>query len=59
MQTNYAVALALVLGIGAGSSAVEVLHAQLKPPVYIVTEIAVSELSGYANEYAPRAQAIS
>ena len=52
MQTNYA--LAAVLGIGTGSSAMQILHARIKPPV---TEIAVSELSGYANEYAPRAQA--
>ena len=57
MRSHYAVALAVVLGIGAGGAAVQVLHAQAKPPVYIVTEIAVSELSGYANEYAPRAQA--
>ena len=59
MRTHYAVALAVVLGIGAGRvvPAMQILHAQLKPPVYIVTEIAVSELSGYANEYAPRAQA--
>jgi uncharacterized protein (DUF1330 family) len=57
MRAHYAVALAVVLGIGAGGSAMQVLRAQAKPPVYIVTEIAVSELSGYANEYAPRAQA--
>ena len=56
MRAHYAVALAVVLGIGAGGSAMQVLRAQTKP-VYIVTEIAVSELSGYANEYAPRAQA--
>ena len=34
MQTNYALALA-VLGIGTGSSAMQILHARIKPPVYI------------------------
>jgi len=57
MRTRHAVALAIVLGIGLGGAAVQVLHAQAKPPVYIVTEIAIRELSGYAIEYAPRAQA--
>ena len=32
------------------------LHAQSKPPVYVVTEIAVRNIPGYVNEYAPRAQ---
>jgi uncharacterized protein (DUF1330 family) len=35
----------------------ETLHAQAKPPVYVVTEIAVRNVSGYVNEYAPVAQA--
>lgn len=57
MRTQIAIVLGVVLGIGLGVTAVQVLHAEAKPLVYIVTEIAVSELSGYANEYAPRAQA--
>ena len=57
MRTQYAVALAIVSEIVLGGAAVQVLHARAGPPVYIVTEIAVSELSGYDNEYAPRAQA--
>jgi uncharacterized protein (DUF1330 family) len=57
MRAQYAAALAMVAGIGLGGAAMQALHAQGKPPVYVVTEIAVNELSGYDNEYAPKAQA--
>ncbi len=57
MRTQYAVALAMLAGVGLGGAAMHELHAQAKPPVYVVTEIAVRNVSGYVNEYAPRAQA--
>jgi uncharacterized protein (DUF1330 family) len=57
MRTLYAVALAALMGVGFGIVAMQTLHAQGKPPVYVVTEIAVSDHGGYINEYAPRAQA--
>ena len=39
-----------------GAAATHELHAQSKPPVYVVTEIAMRNIPGYVNEYAPRAQ---
>jgi uncharacterized protein (DUF1330 family) len=57
MRTYYAVALALIAGIGLGAAATYKLHAQARPPIYVVTEIAVRNIPGYLNEYAPRAQA--
>jgi uncharacterized protein (DUF1330 family) len=57
MQTRYAVALAMLAGAGVGAAATQTLHAQAKPPVYVVTEIAVRNIPGYVNDYAPRAQA--
>ena len=57
MRMLYAVALAALMGVGFGIVAMQTLHAQGKPTVYVVTEIAVSDHSGYINEYAPRAQA--
>src|ERR1700733_4713176 len=47
---------ALLVGIVLGAVATHELHAQSKPPVYVVSEIAVRNIHGYVNEYAPRAQ---
>jgi uncharacterized protein (DUF1330 family) len=38
MKTSYAIALAILAGVG-GAAAVQTLHAQGKPPVYVVTDI--------------------
>ena len=57
MRKQYAVALPMLAGVGLGGAAMQGLHAQAKPPVYVVTEIAVRNIPGYVNEYAPRAQA--
>jgi hypothetical protein len=57
MRKQYAAALAMLAGVGLGGAAMQGLHAQAKPPVYVVTEIAVRNIPGYVNEYAPRAQA--
>jgi uncharacterized protein (DUF1330 family) len=56
MRTRYAVALAVVIGFGLGAVAVQGLHAQAKPPVYVVAEIDVTNLDAYTKEYAPKAQ---
>ncbi len=57
MKTQYAVALAIVAGFGFGAVATQGLHAQTKPPVYMVAEIDVMNPEGYAKEYLPPAQA--
>ena len=57
MKTQYTVGLAVIVGIGLGAVAVEGLHAQAKPPIYFIAEIDVTNLDGYAKEYAPRAVA--
>ncbi len=56
MKTQYAIALAVLSGLG-GAAAVQGLHAQVKPPVYLVTEINVTNPEAYGNEFAPKAQA--
>jgi len=57
MKTRYAVALAMLAGIGLGAVAVQGLHAQLRVPTYYIAEIEVTNLDGYLKEYEPRAQA--
>jgi uncharacterized protein (DUF1330 family) len=59
MRIKYAVALSLLAGVTIGAAAVQGLHAQAKPPVYIVSEITIDDgkLDTYMKEYAPLAQA--
>jgi uncharacterized protein (DUF1330 family) len=47
----------MLAGFGLGAMAVQGLHAQAKAPIYIVTEIDVTNLPDYVNDYAPRVQA--
>ena len=57
MNRYFTVGLAMLAGVGLGAAAVQGLHAQGKPPVYLVTEIDVSNVDAYVKEYAPLAQA--
>jgi uncharacterized protein (DUF1330 family) len=57
MKTLVTVALAMLTGVAVGAAAVQNLHAQSKPPVYLITEIDVTDPEKYAKEFAPRAQA--
>ena len=53
MKTQYALALALLTGVGIGAAAIQGLHAQAKPVAYVIAEIDVSNQDGYAKEYLP------
>ena len=55
MKMSYVVGLTLVAGVAMGAGAVQVLHAQAKPPVYMIAINEVSNPEGYAKEYAPAA----
>ena len=59
MKVQYKMALAIVAAFGLGGAVVEGLHAQAKakPPVYVITEIDVTNLDAYMKEYVPQAQA--
>jgi uncharacterized protein (DUF1330 family) len=56
MKVGYGIALATAAGALVGGSAVETLHAQAKPPIYMVAVNEVSNQDGYAKEYLPDAQ---
>jgi uncharacterized protein (DUF1330 family) len=58
MKIHHTIALTMLVGVGLGATAVEVLHAQAKPPVYLVNEIDVTNPEAYLKDYAPRAQAV-
>jgi uncharacterized protein (DUF1330 family) len=53
MKTNYKVAIALVAGAAIGGAAIQGLHAQAKPPAYVVVEIDVSNQDAFMKEYSP------
>jgi uncharacterized protein (DUF1330 family) len=55
VKTLYVVALASLTGIALGAVAVQGLHAQVKPPAYVIAEIDVIDQEGYAKEYQPAA----
>ena len=57
MKTYLAVSFGMVAGMALGGFAVQGLHAQAKPPVYLVTEIDVTNPEAYGKEFAPKAQA--
>ena len=38
MRTRYAVALSILVGGAIGGAAVQTLHAQIKPPVYLIAQ---------------------
>jgi uncharacterized protein (DUF1330 family) len=47
----------MLAGALLGAGAIQGLHAQAKSPVYVVSEITVTNVDAYAKEYAPLAQA--
>jgi len=57
VKTKYTVALSMLAGVAVGAVAIQGLHAQAKPPVYLVTEIDVTNPDAYGKEFAPKAQA--
>jgi uncharacterized protein (DUF1330 family) len=57
MRTNYKVAIALVAGAAIGGAAIQGLHAQTKPPVYVVGENTVTNADAYTKEFVPLARA--
>ncbi|AMN44192.1 DUF1330 domain-containing protein [Rhodoplanes sp. Z2-YC6860] len=57
MKSYLGFGIALLAGAALGASGISALRAQNKAPVYLVTEISVSNPDAYGKEYAPKAQA--
>ena len=55
MKTNYKIAIALVAGTALGAAAVQGLHAQAKPPAFVVAEIDVTNQEAFVKEFTPLA----
>ena len=57
MKQYFGLGLGLLAGTVLGAAAVTGLNAQAKPPIYLVTEIDVTNPEAYGKEFAPKAQA--
>jgi len=55
MKTRCTVALSVLAGVAVGAAAVQALHAQAKPPAYVIAEIDVTNVEPYDKEYVPPA----
>jgi uncharacterized protein (DUF1330 family) len=55
MQSHIKIGLGVLSGFALGAMAVQALHAQAKPPAYVISEIAVTNADAYAKEYVPLA----
>lgn len=51
MKTSYIIASSVLAGIAIGAAAIQGLHAQAKPPAYVIAEIDVANMEGYSKEY--------
>ena len=58
MSVQCKIGLAMLSCVAIGALASEALHAQARPPAYLIGQIDVSDPSGYANEYLPQARKI-
>jgi uncharacterized protein (DUF1330 family) len=58
MKPRFSIAVTMLVGMGLGALTVEGLHAQSKPPVYLIGQIEVTNPEGYAKEYIPKAREI-
>ena len=50
MKSQIRVGVALLSGIAVGAAAVQALHAQVKPPGYLIADVTVTDEEGY-KEY--------
>src|SRR5271154_3488784 len=58
MTTKYTLTLAMLAGVGIGAAAVQVLHAQTKPPAYAVVELEVQNPDEFTKEFLPLASKV-
>jgi uncharacterized protein (DUF1330 family) len=56
MKRGWIAALSMLAGIALGAVAIQTLHAQAKPPVYMIAINEISNQEGYTKEYVPPAQ---
>jgi len=56
MRTTQVIVVSIIAGIALGAGLVEALHAQSKPPAYVVGEINVTDPEGFAKDFSSLAR---
>jgi uncharacterized protein (DUF1330 family) len=56
MKTRFTIAVSMLTGAVLGGAAIQGLHAQAKPPVFMIAINEVRDQEGYTREYVPPAQ---
>jgi uncharacterized protein (DUF1330 family) len=56
MKTRYTVALSMIAGAALGGAAIQGLHAQAKPPAYVITHTEVADQAAF-NEFSSKTPA--
>lgn len=59
MKKHYAVALAVLIGFAIGAIVVQGVHAQKKPPIYLIEEIQVNNQDAFVKDFAPKIAAVN
>jgi uncharacterized protein (DUF1330 family) len=57
MKFRYSILLSTLVSAALGAFAVHALHAQAKPPVYVIALNQVTDAEGYAKDYQPKGKA--
>ena len=57
MNSTWRIAATVIGSFVLGAGAAGLLHAQGKPPAYVLTEIDVRDQDGYTKDFLPKAQA--
>ena len=55
MNSRVRLSLAMLVSFGLGATVIQALHAQAKPPAYVISEIEVNNADAYTKEYVPLA----
>jgi uncharacterized protein (DUF1330 family) len=55
MNRSTTIALSICAGVAIGAAAVQALHAQGKPPAYVIAELDIKDAARFDKEYVPPA----
>jgi uncharacterized protein (DUF1330 family) len=58
MKSNYKIVLSVLAGAALGAAAIQGLHAQASPPIYVIQEIDVSDQDAFVREYAVKSRSL-
>jgi|1185.fasta_scaffold06891_1 uncharacterized protein (DUF1330 family) len=59
MKSRIAIAVGVTAGFILGAASIHTLHAQAKPPAFLVVEVDVTNAELFARDYAPKAGEMS